>query len=476
MLFAVVATANAGGYRYGVSDQAFYIPVILRALDPSAFPRDATLIDAQGKLMLTDEVIAGIVRTTGLSLEHLFFAAYLLSLALIWTAIVLIGNRLYQHRYATLALGFLISLRHRIPRTSANSFEPYFHPRMLAFGICLLATAAVLRRRLWTAIVLVALAALIHITTAIWFALLLGVAILYLDKRLRWWLLPAAVVGTAAAVALIAFGPLRASLTRMDAIWLQAVASKDSLFATDWPLWPWLLNLALVAVILIIERARTSRGVATPESRALVWGTLALTAVFLLTLPLVAARYALPVQLQISRVFWPIDFVAALFIVGELVDRNARRALVGLVAIGLIAIGRGTYILRFERIQRPLVAISLSDTPWEQAMAWIRTQPTSVHVLADPGHAWKYGTSVRVSGQRDVFLEDVKDAAIAIYSHDVAARVVERSAALGDFSILTTERARALASEYHLDFLVTEATLPLPLAYSNRQFHIYRLS
>ncbi|HTM05304.1 MAG TPA: hypothetical protein VL173_17460 [Vicinamibacterales bacterium] len=472
----MVATANAGGYRYGVSDQAFYIPVILRALDPSAFPRDATLIDAQGKLMLADEAIAGIVRVTGLSLEHLFFAAYLLSLALIWIAIVLIGNRLYQHRYTTLALGFLVSLRHRIPRTSANSFEPYFHPRMLAFGICLLATAAVLRRRPWTAIVLVAVAALVHITTALWFALLLGVAILCLDQRLQRLLLPAAVAVAAAAVAVIAFGPLRASLTRMDPIWLQAVASKDSLFATEWPLWPWLLNLGLVAVILIIERGRVARGVATPESRALVWGTLTLTAVFLLTLPLVAARYALPVQLQISRVFWPIDFIAAVFIVGEIVDRHARRALVGLVAIALIAIGRGTYILRFERVARPLVAISLPDTPWEQAMAWVRTQPTNAHVLADPGHAWKYGTSVRVSGQRDVFLEDVKDAAIAIYSHDVAARVVERSAALGDFSTLTAERARALASEYHLDFLVTEATLPLPLAYSNRQFHIYRLS
>jgi hypothetical protein len=472
----VVATANAGGYRYGVSDQAFYIPVILRALDPAAFPRDAALIDAQGKLMLADEAIAGIVRTTGLSLEHLFFAAYLLSLALIWIAIVLIGNRLYTHRYATLALGCLVALRHRIPRTSANSFEPYFHPRMLAFGICLLATAAVLRRRPWTAIVLVAVSALVHITTAMWFALLLGVAILYLDQRLRPLLLPAALAGTAAAAALIAFGPLRASLTRMDAIWLQAVASKDSLFATDWPLWPWVLNLGLVVVIVLIERARSARGAATPESRALVWGVLALTAVFLATLPLVAARYALPVQLQISRVFWPIDFVAAVFIVGEFVDRDARRALAGFAAIALIAIGRGTYILRFERVVRPLVALSLPDTPWEQAMAWIRTQPANAHVLADPGHAWRYGTSVRVSGQRDVFLEEVKDAAIAIYSHDVAARVVERSAALGDFSTLTAERARALASEYHLDFLVTEATLPLPLAYSNRQFHVYRLS
>jgi len=39
-----------------------------------------------------------------------------------------------------------LTLRHRIPRTSANSLEPYFHPRMLAFGLGLLAVASLLRR------------------------------------------------------------------------------------------------------------------------------------------------------------------------------------------------------------------------------------------------------------------------------------------------------------------------------------------
>ena len=47
-------------------------------------------------------------------------------------------------------------------------------------------------------------------------------------------------------------------------------------------------------------------------------------------------------------------------------------------------------------------------------------------MLADPGHAWKYGTSVRVAGERDVYLEEVKDVALALYSRDVAMRVLGR--------------------------------------------------
>ena len=108
-------------------------------------------------------------------------------------------------------------------------------------------------------------------------------------------------------------------------------------------------------------------------------------------------------------------------------------------------------------------------------MRWLSHQPVSAHVLADPGHSWKYGTSVRVSATRDVFLEDVKDSAIAIYSHEVAQRVVERAAVLGDFTALTPERARALATQYDLTYLVTEERLDLPAAYENSQFRIYSL-
>jgi hypothetical protein len=69
----------------------------------------------------------------------------------------------------------------------------------------------------------------------------------------------------------------------------------------------------------------------------------------------------------------------------------------------------------------------------------------------------------------------VKDSAIAIYSRDVAQRVVERSAALSDFTAVTPARARALAAKYDLDYLVTEGRLELPVVYENSQFRIYSL-
>jgi hypothetical protein len=403
----------------------------------------------------------------------LFFGAYLVSLALIWSGLVLIGRSTYRSPWLTIALAAAFTLRHRIPRTSANSFEPYFHPRMFAFGLGVLAIAAVLRRKYWAAIALVGVSALVHITTALWFAVLVGVALAVLDARLR----RLALVGGAAAAAFAAWavvaGPLSASLTVMDDVWLRAVASKDSLFASDWPAWAWGANLALIALVWWTHRVRLARGTASREDAAIVLGATALVALFVVTLPAVVAGFALPVQLQISRVFWLVDFVALVYLLG-MVRRERVAAAVAALLVALSA-GRGAYVLAVEHPERALFAVRLTPSPWEDAMAWLKQQPLDTHVLADPGHAWKHGTSVRVSAERDVFTEEVKDSALAIYSRDVAVRFVERMDALGDFGELTADRARRLASRYDLDVLVTEADLPLPVAYRNEQFRIYAL-
>jgi hypothetical protein len=474
MAFAVLATANAAGYRYGASDLAFHIPAVVRALDPSAFPRDAALIDAQGHLMLADDAMAWLIRATGLSLEATFFAAYLLSLALLWLGAVLVGKRAYTGPWLVVALGAALTIRHRIPRTSANSFEPYYSPRVVAFGLGILAIAAVQRRRPWLAIALVAVGAVVHVTTALWFAVLLGVAIVVLEPRFRRLAVPAALVAASFGGWALVAGPLQGSLTTMDDTWLQAVASKDSLFALEWPAWAWLANLGMLGVLWAALAYRRRRGDAGVEDTALAWGATALVAVFLLTLPLVAARMAFPTELQIPRVFWLVDLLATIHVVGLARTPQAQRTL-GVAVLALAAV-RGGYVMLIEHPERPLFAVRLETTPWQDAMAWLTTQPRDAHVLADPGHAWKYGTSVRVSAGRDVYLEEVKDAAVAIYSRDVAVRVVERTRAIGDFGALTADRARALAEHDRLDYLVTEAELPLPVAYRNSQFHVYRLS
>src|SRR5262245_47082338 len=105
---------NAAGYRYAASDQAFYIPAILRHLDSALFPRDAVLIDSQARLLLFDETMAAIVRTTGVTLQHLLLAAYLGTLLALYAGIAGLAARFYQSRWTAVALAAALTLRHAI--------------------------------------------------------------------------------------------------------------------------------------------------------------------------------------------------------------------------------------------------------------------------------------------------------------------------------------------------------------------------
>jgi hypothetical protein len=112
------------------------------------------------------------------------------------------------------------------------------------------------------------------------------------------------------------------------------------------------------------------------------------------------------------------------------------------------------------------------------AMTWLRAQPSKWHVLADPGHAWKHGTSARLAAEKDTVLEIGKDSALAMYDRTIAMRVAERAAALGAYAALTTDELRRLDAKYDVDVAIVDAAdarHPLPELFRSAQFVIYDL-
>jgi hypothetical protein len=294
----------------------------------------------------------------------------------------------------------------------------------------------------------------------------------------------AAAAAAAAATWAVGWGPLSSQVVRMDAEWLGVLAGKDYILATGWPVGGWALASAYVAIVGGVFALRRSRGVTHPREPAMVLGLAALVGVFLVTLPLVAARLALAVQFQVSRVFWMLDLTAVIYAVWGVADarrRSAagpagwRRAAAVAVVLVCAAVARGAWVTWVEHPGRPVARITLPRDDWHDVMWWLSRTSIDTGVLADPAHAWRQGTSVRVAAGRDVYLEEVKDTAMAMYSRRVAMRVAERIGAIGDFGALTPERARALAGRFGLDYLVSERPLDLPVAYRNSRFIVYRL-
>ena len=476
-LFVLLATANSAGYRYGASDLAFYGPAVMRELDPSLFPRDADILEAQARLTLVDEAMAALARFTTDNLPILFLGGYLLTLGLLAAASTAIGQQLYRNRWTIVALLAALSLRHAVASAGTNTLEGYFHPRQLAFALGLAAVAAFLRGRRLLMLAPLAAAGALHPTTTLWFVIWVGVALFVTDARVRVPLAAAAALAAAGGVWAAVAGPLQGRLAPMDAEWLRALADREYLFPLEWPVEAWAINAAYGPVIWAIYRWRARRGVLLHGEPGLVAGLLTLVAVFILLLALQAAHVALAIQLQPARVFWMLDFVAVAYLVWAAAEARplpARRPQLAAAALIVLAFVRGAYVMSVEFPDRPLFQVGLPGD-WGRLAEWAQRTPPDSLWLAHPMHAAHYGTSLRVAAERDVFVEAVKDAAIGMYDRRIAMRTRDRVRAVGDFENLSEREAAALAREHGVDFLVTERALALPLAFQSGELRVYRL-
>ena len=144
---------------------------------------------------------------------------------------------------------------------------------------------------------------------------------------------------------------------------------------------------------------------------------------------------------------------------------------VGLPRTGSTAL---SYLLAQDR---RLVSMTLPNSPWGEAMDWLKGAPPTWYVLADPGHAWKYGVSVRLAAEKDTLVEAGKDTALAMYDRRIALAVADRLSALRDFDRLDDAELRALGERYGVDVAIVDASrhLSLPELHRNSQFVIYRL-
>jgi len=471
---------NSAGYRFAASDQAFYVPAVVRHLEPAAFPRDAALIDAQARLTLVDDLVAGTIRVTGLSLQHLFLVLYVASLCLLAAAGVRIASHLYRTRPALLALAAALTLRHAVAKTGANTLEGYFHPRMLAFALGLSAVALLIERRERAAPILLAVAAAVHPTTAAWFCVWTAVTLWFSRPAWRTAMAGAAVATAAALGIAVAAGFGAARLTRMDQAWLAVIADRDYLFPTGWPIDAWLTNLVTIPIIVFCWRARARARLTVAGETPLVAGVLALAVVFACWLPFDIAHVALAVQLQTSRVFWMLDVLATIYLVWALAEGTraspgTRRAAIVASILLVASLARGLYISYVQFPDRRLFAVDLQHDDWREAMAWARTTDPGTGWLADPGHAAQYGSSLRAAGHRDVLVERLKDRAIAMYDRETAMRLADRERALAVLPWDTPDGARALALRFGLDYLIIDRELALPLAHRSGSLYIYRL-
>ena len=447
----------------------------MRHLDPGSFPRDAPIIDSQARLTVVDEAIAAIVRLSGLSLQHLFLVLYIGALILLASGAARVAAHFYRSRWTSAALLAALTLRHAIAKTGANTLEGYFHPRQLAFALGLWGVAMFIERRDARWIALLVLAAAVHPTTAVWFAVWLGVATFAARPRWRGALLVAAAVAVAGGAMLAWRGAFARQFAIMDAEWLAAIGEKE-LFPLAWPIDVWITHLVAVPIILFCWRARARAGATIAGETPLVIGSMALVVLFVAWLPFNAAHVALAVQLQAARVFWPLDVFGTFYLVWWLAEARPSRSPMAIAAIAIVfSLGRGLYTSFVQFPDRKVFAVDIQHDDWRDAMQFASATEPDSGWLADPAHAARYGSSLRAAARRDVLIEELKDRAIAMYDRDIAMRVGDRERAFAGLQWNTPDGARALAQRFGLDYLVVDRELDLPLVHRAGSLFIYRI-
>ena len=200
---------------------------------------------------------------TGAELPTLFAVTYVIALVVLAVAAMWFARGLAMSWWGVAALLVLLTLRHQIMRTGANSLEGYMHPRVLAFALGIVVFGFLIRHR-YAAAGFVALGAgVVHPTTALWFAVVTTVVFLRsrIDRP------TAAGLGLVMpAVLLIALGAPFMDLRRMDPEWLAVLADKSYLFPSSWPASVWAVNLAYPVALVLIFRYRRRLGAHTATS------------------------------------------------------------------------------------------------------------------------------------------------------------------------------------------------------------------
>ena len=122
--------------------------------------------------------------------------------------------------------------------------------------------------------------------------------------------------------------------------------------------------------------------------------------------------------------------------------------------------------------------MNLPADDWTTALRWVADHtPPDAFVLADPGHAWKFGTAVRIGARRDVYLEETKDVAMAMYSpaHGGASAARGSTRVVASTGIDEATPAASWPAARASPCWCTERRLDLPVLHAPGARRVYRL-
>lgn len=464
------------GYHPGLEDDGIYLTAVKSDLSPALYPHNSDFFRLQAQATIFDSAMAGFVRVTRIPVAWSEMLWQLICIFLILWACHSIARRLFNAAQAQWSAVAMVAAMLTLPVAGTALFlaDQHLHPRTVSTALILLAAARILDGKTWPAVILLALAGLIHPLMAAMgmsFCVFLALA---MNERVNAWaesLRPSekehelARVGSTFAAA----APLGWAFAAGSPGWSEALKAHSYCFIYMWAWYEWLGAIAPLVLFWVLWRWARRRGEGLLARFALAvfaYGVFQQTVALVMVPPLGWMRLT---PMQPMRYLHLVYFALALAgggLLGQfLLKKSTWRWVVYLAVIN-------TGMLYCQEVQFPasrhLELPKLAPrNEWIEAFAWIRQNtPKDAYFALDPHYLEEPGEDYhgfRALAERSSLADAVKDAAVVTQIPTLGGVWLEQVKAQQGWSEFKIDDFERLKQQFGVDWLVVNYPAPAGL-------------
>lgn len=401
------------GYHPGMEDDGVYLSAIKSRLHPELYPHpDAVFFKLQMQASLFDDLMAWIVRLTGISLVWVELLVQIFSIGLILWASLQIARRVFDHAGEQWGAVTLTAAMLTLPVSGTMLFiaDQHLHPRNPATGLILMAVLSVIDCRPWRALPFLAAATLLHpLMGAMGISFTFFVALSFR---------PSFTPQRAATLNCLVALPILWLFAPSSPTWESALQSRVELHLYQWTWYEWLGALAPPFLFWLLQCMSQKQGEIRLAllARAILFYSLFHQLLAMLMLCPAAPERLIPLQpmryLQLVYLFMTL-------LAGGLIGRYLlKRSLWRWILYLLIANGSMFAAQRasFASVAHLELPGCVSSNPWQQAFVWIRENtPKDAFFAVDPNYMKAPDEdyySFRALAERSQLADAVKDTSV----------------------------------------------------------------
>lgn len=382
LLFALaIAAILVHGYHPAVEDAELYLPAVKQALNPALYPFNGEFFLSHAHLTLFDELIAASVRLLHLPFDYVILLWHIACVVAFLAGCWRVARVCFRSSLAAWGSAALVASLLTIPVAGTALFimDQYLSTRDISTAGIMLALADALERKLWRAVLLLALIATIHPLMSV-FGIVLLVFLYWEQRRVA--------VPAAAMLAGLPF------LQPVSPVYRKILDTSDAYFlVTRWQWYEWLGIAGPLALLFFMGRYAKMRG--RPEmaalSRALVWfGLASLIAALVVCIPSLAGLALLQPMRSLHLIF-----ILLFVLIGGILAESVLKSHAWRWAALLVPICLGMFFAQRQEFPATEHLELPGRTPtnaWVQAFEWIRgNTPVDAIFALDPQYMYLDG-------------------------------------------------------------------------------------